>query len=85
MLAAGAAAQVVDHPGYLLVVQIGAEEVADLAAEFAERLAEAFVYALLDQPRRVLKVSLDCSALIRAFHTATGADPLGPGLPPCAA
>ena len=50
----------------------------------AERLAETFVFALLDQPRRALKVSLDCSVLLRAFRTATGADPLGPGQPACA-
>ena len=50
-----------------------------------ERLAETFVFALLDQPRRVLEVRLDCPVLISAFRTATGADPLGPGLPACAA
>ena len=50
-----------------------------------ERFAEAFVFALLDQPRRQLKVSLECSDLLSAFSTATGAEPLGPGLPPCAA
>lgn len=50
----------------------------------AERFAETFVFALLDQPRRVLEVSLDCSVLLDAFRTATGAEPLGPGLPPCA-
>lgn len=50
-----------------------------------ERLAEMFVFALLDQPRRQLKVSLECSDLLSAFSAATGAQPLGPGLPPCAA
>ena len=50
----------------------------------AERFAETFVFALLDQPRRVLKVSLDCTVLLDAFRTGTGADPLGPGLPSCA-
>jgi hypothetical protein len=50
-----------------------------------ERLAETFVFALLDQPRRQLKVSLECSDLLSAFRTATGAQPLGPGLPTCAA
>ena len=49
-----------------------------------ERFAETFVFALLDQPRRQLKVSLECSDLLSAFSTATGAEPLGPGLPPCA-
>ena len=50
-----------------------------------ERFAETFVFALLDQPRRVLKVDLDCRSLLGAFRTATGADPLGPGVPTCAA
>jgi hypothetical protein len=50
-----------------------------------ERLAETFVFALLDQPRRQLKVNLECSDLLSAFSTATGAQPLGPGLPTCAA
>ena len=50
-----------------------------------ERFAETFVFALLDQPRRQLKVGLECSDLLSAFSTATGAEPLGPGLPPCAA
>jgi hypothetical protein len=49
-----------------------------------ERFAETFVFALLDQPRRQLKVSLECSDLLGAFNTATGTQPLGPGLPPCA-
>jgi hypothetical protein len=49
-----------------------------------ERFAETFVFALLDQPRRLLKVGLECSDLLHAFRTATGAEPLGPGLPPCA-
>ena len=49
-----------------------------------ERFAETFVFALLDQPARQLKVSLECSALIDAFRTATGAEPQGPGLPSCA-
>lgn len=49
-----------------------------------EQLAETFVFALLDQPRRVLKVSLDCSVVLDAFRTATEADPLGPGRPACA-
>lgn len=50
-----------------------------------ERFAETFVFALLDQPRRVLEVSLECTILLEAFGTATGAEPLGPGLPSCAA
>lgn len=50
-----------------------------------ERFAETFVFALLDQPRRQLKVGIECSELLSAFSTATGAGPLGPGLPPCAA
>lgn len=76
-----------DREELALILGVGSWYAEDAAWDQrgAERLAEAFVYALLDQPRRVLKVSLDCSALIRAFHTATGADPLGPGLPPCAA
>jgi hypothetical protein len=50
-----------------------------------ERFAETFVYALLDQPRRQLKVDLECDELIGAFHTATSTAPLGPGVPYCAA
>jgi len=50
-----------------------------------ERFAETFVFALLDQPRRQLKVGLDCADLLSAFSTATGVTPLGPGLPSCAA
>ena len=50
-----------------------------------ERFAEAFVLALLDQRRRQLKVGVGCPELLDAFTTATGAGPLGPGLPPCAA
>jgi hypothetical protein len=50
-----------------------------------ERFAETFVFALLDQSARQLKVSIECSDLLSAFGTATGVDPLGPGLPPCAA
>lgn len=49
-----------------------------------ERFAETVVFALLDQPRRQLKVDLACADLLSAFHTATGAEPLGPGLPACA-
>jgi hypothetical protein len=49
-----------------------------------ERFAETFVYALLDQPRRQLKVDLACDDLIGAFQTATGSQPLGPGVPHCA-
>lgn len=48
-----------------------------------ERFAETFVFALLDQPRRQLKVSLGCTDLLDAFGAATGVEPLGPGLPPC--
>jgi len=51
----------------------------------AERFAETFVFALLDQPARRLKVSVECSDMLSAFTTATGVEPLGPGLPPCAA
>ncbi len=50
-----------------------------------ERFAETFVFALLDQPARQLKVGLECAELLTAFVTATGAQPLGPGLPTCAA
>ena len=49
-----------------------------------ERFAETFVFALLDQPRRQLKIGLECPDLLNAFRTGTGAEPLGPGLPPCA-
>lgn len=49
-----------------------------------ERFAETFVFALLDQPRRQLKVSLECIDLVSTFRTATGGDVLGPGLPQCA-
>lgn len=48
-----------------------------------ERFAETFVFALLDQPARQLKVSVSCSDLLSAFGTATGVEPLGPGLPYC--
>ncbi len=50
-----------------------------------ERFAEAFVYALLDQPRRQVKVALGCEDLVGAFEAATGAVPQGPGLPYCVA
>ena len=50
-----------------------------------ERFAETFVFALLDQPRRQLKVDVECSDLVSAFSIATGAGPVGPGLPPCVA
>jgi hypothetical protein len=50
-----------------------------------ERFAEMFVFALLDQPRRQLLVGLDCFDVLSALRTATGAEPLGPGLPYCAA
>ena len=50
-----------------------------------ERFAETFVFALLDQSARQLKVSIGCSDLLSAFGTATGVEPLGPGLPPCVA
>lgn len=49
-----------------------------------ERFAETFVYALLDQPRRALKVDLECTELVTAFRAATEAEPLGPGVPYCA-
>jgi len=49
-----------------------------------ERFAEMFVFALLDQPRRQLLVGLDCADVLSALRTATGAEPLGPGLPYCA-
>jgi hypothetical protein len=49
-----------------------------------ERFAETFVFALLDQPARRLKVDLECGDLLSAFAAATGAQPLGPGQPPCA-
>lgn len=50
----------------------------------AERFAETFVFALLDQPLRALKVDLGCTVMLEAFRTATGAEPQGPGLPRCA-
>lgn len=50
-----------------------------------ERFAESFVFALLDQPLRQVLVDLDCTTLLAAFSTATGAKPVGPGLPYCAA
>ena len=51
----------------------------------AERFAETFVFALLDQPLRTLKVDLGCTVMLDAFHNATGALPQSPGLPRCAA
>jgi hypothetical protein len=48
-----------------------------------ERFAETFVFALLDQPVRQLKVGSDCETLVETFATATGSTPLGPGLPLC--
>ena len=50
-----------------------------------ERFAETFVFALLDQSARQFKVNIDCDDVLSAFSGATGALPLGPGLPPCAA
>ncbi len=49
----------------------------------AERVAETFVFALLDQPRRQLKITADCADIVAAFHVMTGAEPLGPGEPQC--
>ena len=68
---------------------LGAESWNDSDDVWADRgvesFAETFVFALLDQSARQLKVSIDCADLLSAFSGATGALPLGPGLPPCAA
>ena len=68
---------------------LGTDDWNDRGDEWAdrgvERFAETFVFALLDQPARELKIRLECSTLLDAFTTATGAQPLGPGLPSCAA
>ena len=72
-----------------LALILGAEAWNDSDHEWAdrgvERFAETFVFALLDQPARHVKVSLECTAMVDAFRTATGAEPQGPGLPVCAA
>lgn len=52
-------------------------------ARGAERLAESFVHALLDQPRRPVMVRLSCHALVSAFQRATSVDPPGPNIPWC--
>lgn len=56
---------------------------ADWADRGAERFAEVFVFALLDQPLRQLKVPGQCSAMIALFVGLTGHQPLGPGAPTC--
>lgn len=48
-----------------------------------ERLAEVFVHGLLDQPRRPVKIPMECAEMAEAFEAAAGVEPLGPGLPWC--
>ncbi|MDX2379725.1 MAG: hypothetical protein QNM02_08200 [Acidimicrobiia bacterium] len=50
-----------------------------------ERLAETFVFGLLDQPRRVLLIAVDCSDAYADFQAITGSTPLGPIPPLCVA
>lgn len=77
-----------DEDHHDLGLTLGVEAWNDHDDEWAdrgvERFAETFVFALLDQPLRQLKVDLECTDLLSAFGTATRAEPLGPGLPPCA-
>lgn len=49
----------------------------------SEWFAETFVFGLLDQPRRQLKIEAGCEDLVEWFGAVTGAGPLGPGLPWC--
>lgn len=48
-----------------------------------ERFAETFVFGLLDQYRRQLKIDAGCHDLVEWFGAVTGVRPLGPGLPWC--
>jgi hypothetical protein len=56
---------------------------ADWEDRGAERFAEVFVFALLDQPLRQLKVPGECSTMVALFTDVTGHAPLGPGAPSC--
>lgn len=49
----------------------------------AGRFAEAFVFALLDQPLQQLKVPVECASMLRAFIQISGSAPLAPGAPEC--
>jgi len=50
-----------------------------------ERLAETFVFGLLDEHRRVLLITSDCADVYADFRTITGSAPLGPIPPLCVA
>jgi hypothetical protein len=82
---ANLSAQDHDELGRILGVDAWNDHDDEWANRGVEVFAETFVYALLDQPLRQLKVGLECTDLLGAFGAATDAEPLGPGLPPCAA
>jgi len=75
-----------DRDGLLPVLDVEGWYEADAWGERGiERLAETFVFGLLDEPRRVLLIAADCADVYADFVGITGSAPIGPIPPICVA
>jgi hypothetical protein len=75
-----------DRDGLLPVLNVEDWYEADARGERGiERLAETFVFGLLDEPRRVLLIAADCADVYADFVGITGSAPIGPIPPICVA